>query len=324
MKKRFLLLSLLSLAGVKSVGATAIESIFPEAFKPRITIQEKDIYGVQGYQVQEFIGSEVNRNHWDSRGDQTIQSLVMHYTVCDYPTTMRLFTANIPDGRVSAHYVITEKEEVNAVKGGVVTQLVPEEKRAWHAGASYWRGIQNLNASSIGVENVNKGFIESGGKRQWFAFDPDQIATLGQLSAGIVEKYNISPENVVGHADIVPDKKSDPGILFPWEELYTQYGVGAWLTEKERSNPTFISEGYLPKEPLPQGISEAFFLNALRAYGYQCPESAYITPAHEPVIKAFKAHFSHNQKPDHYTATLDKTAMVWAWGLSAKYPQEEK
>lgn len=114
---------------------------------------------------------------------------------------------------------------------------------------------------------------------------------------------------MVAHADIAPLQRSDPRILFPWEELYTKYEVGAWLTQEER-DPTFISKTYVPKEPLPQGISEAFFLNSLRAYGYHCPESATITPAHEAVVKAFKAHFSHNLQSDHYTATLDESAMV--------------
>ncbi len=324
MKALLLSISFLFLLGEKPLKATAIENVFPEAFNSRITIHPKNIYGVEGYEVGKFV-EEPNRNHWDTRGGKEVSCLVMHYTVCSYANTMRLFTANLPDGRVSAHYVITEEEKENGVKGGIVTQIVPEEERAWHAGVSYWRGIENLNAYSIGIENVNKGFIGNEGiSPTWFAFDKDQISILGRISAGIVKKYKIHPAYVIGHADITPDRKQDPGILFPWEELYTKYGVGAWLTEVERK-PEYISTTYLPKEPLPQGTSEAFFLKCLGEYGYKFSEGASsITPELKPTVKAFKAHFSHNQRPDHYTATLDETAMLWAWGLNAKYPRDEK
>jgi N-acetylmuramoyl-L-alanine amidase len=143
--------------------------------------------------------------------------------------------------------------------------------------------------------------------------------SLGLLSADIVRRYHISPQNVVGHADIAPTRKQDPGILFPWEKLYEDHEMGAWLSETER-NSSFISAKYLPKEPLPQGVSEAFVIKNTREYGYDCPENAYITPEHEGVIKAFKSHFSHNQHPEDYNAKLDESVMLWSWGLVAKYP----
>jgi len=277
--------------------------------------------GIEGYALEEFPEETKNRNHWDSREENSIQFLVMHYTVCDFPSTLQLFTSNIPDERVSAHYVLTQQDVEHGIIGGIPIQVVPEDKRSWHAGVSSWRGTKNLNATSIGIENVNNGFI---GKElapsQWFPFDSAQITTLGQLSADIIKRHRIPPQNVIGHADIAPTRKQDPGILFPWEELYVRYGVGAWLTEAERS-PSVISHT-LPKEPLPQGISEGFFLNSLRNYGYDCPEGAYITPDHHEVVKAFKSHFSHNQHPEAYTPTLDENAMVWAWGLASKYKQK--
>lgn len=169
----------------------------------------------------------------------------------------------------------------------VLFQIVPEEKRSWHAGVSAWREIKNLNATSIGIENINKGFVgNESEKPEWFAFDPMQISPLGQLSQRIVKEYNILPQNVVGHADIAPGRKQDPGILFPWEKLYTQYNIGAWLAENER-NPEVISEQFHPKEKLPQGISEAFFLQSLSNYGYSFPESAYITEENKGVVKSF-------------------------------------
>jgi N-acetylmuramoyl-L-alanine amidase len=111
-----------------------------------------------------------------------------------------------PQARVSAHYCIDED--------GTVTSLVPEEKRAWHAGKSYWRGITDINSASIGIELVNPG-------HQWGyrAFPETQMEALLPLLADIVERHNISPSNVLGHSDVAPDRKLDPGELFDWPRL---------------------------------------------------------------------------------------------------------
>ena len=324
MKSLFSLSFLLSIMAIQNSFADPIEKFFPDAFKENsgIKVHPKNIIGIEGYVIEEFSENEKNRNHWDNRGEDPIQFLVMHYTVCDFPVTLRLFTANVDSGRVSAHYVLTQQDETFKVSGGIPIQVVPEDRRAWHAGVSSWRGVKNLNATSIGIENINPGFIgDELVQPKWFPFDPVQITSLGLLSSDIVRRYKIQPQNVIGHADIAPTRKQDPGILFPWKELYVKYGVGAWLLEEER-RPSFISTQYLPKEPLPQGISEAFFINSLRKYGYDCPENAYITPEHHGVVKAFKSHFSHNQHPEAYNPSIDEAAMLWAWGLGAKYQQK--
>jgi N-acetylmuramoyl-L-alanine amidase len=315
---------LLSMMMIKSspVYPAGIEKYFPDAGmeKLEIKVQPKNISSVQGYTIEEFPEKEKNRNHWDSREGAQIQYLVQHYTVSSFPETLDIFTANIPNNRVSAHYVLTQQDKCRSISGGIPIQVVPEDKRAWHAGISSWGGVKNLNATSIGIENVNSGFIgdEAVQPKCWFPFDPVQITTLGLLSADIVRRYKIVPQNVVGHADIAPTRKQDPGILFPWERLHEDYGVGAWLTKEERI-PSIISTKYLPKEPLPQGISEAFFIKSIRDYGYDCPENSHITPEHEGVVKAFKSHFSHNGHPEAYNSSLDESAMLWSWGLVAKY-----
>ena len=152
----------------------------------------------------------------------------------------------------------------------------------------------------------------------WSHFDTQQINILGILSANIIGKYKILPNNVVGHSDICAERKQDPGILFPWQELYQKYGVGAWLSNEEQ-NHLFISSQYLPKEPLPKGISEAFFIQQLVNYGYKCDVSAYTTPDHYETIKAFKAHFSANNQPSEYNEQITEKEMLWIWGLNAKY-----
>ncbi len=111
-----------------------------------------------------------------------------------------------PVASVSAHYCIDE--------AGIVTQLVDEEKRAWHAGKSFWRGVTDVNSASIGIELVNPGH-EFGYRR----FPDAQIDALLPLLADITRRHNIPRANVVGHSDIAPARKDDPGELFPWEVL---------------------------------------------------------------------------------------------------------
>ncbi|MCW1427715.1 N-acetylmuramoyl-L-alanine amidase [Novosphingobium sp. JCM 18896] len=110
------------------------------------------------------------------------------------------------EAKVSAHYFIDE--------AGQVTQLVPEEKRAWHAGKSYWRGITDVNSASVGIELANPG--HEWGYRE---FPEAQMDALLPLLADIVERHQIAPVNVVGHSDIAPARKMDPGELFDWPRL---------------------------------------------------------------------------------------------------------
>lgn len=134
-----------------------------------------------------------------------ISMVVLHYTGMQ---TAEEALARLcdPQAKVSAHYFIDE--------AGVVAQLVPEEKRAWHAGKSYWRGITDVNSASIGIELVNPGH-EFG----YRPFTDAQMEALCPLLADIVERHDIAPANVVGHSDIAPSRKEDPGELFDWGML---------------------------------------------------------------------------------------------------------
>lgn len=274
-----------------------------------------------GYQVPFF--PDTNRNHFDDRpqGALTpIQCLVMHYTVVDLAETLDIFTKDLVNSRSSATYVITEQEAVYKVPGGKLIQVVPEEKRAWHAGVSQWRDMANLNGVSLGIEHVNKGGGDkTDGGRYWALFDSDQIHISGLLSQAIVQKYNISPVNVVGHQDIAPDRKDDPGLLFPWGKLHTAYGVGAWLTDNEQTVTAI--EKYKPQEPLPSEVNLAFLSRYLKRYGYPIEETNALTSQFCNVLKAFKSHFSQNQNPGGYNAIPDMKDMFWIWGLTTKYKQ---
>lgn len=152
----------------------------------------------------ELVHREALSPNWDER-EEPISMVVLHYT------DMRSADEAIarlcdPEAKVSAHYLITEQ--------GEVVRLVPEEKRAWHAGVSYWRGKSNVNGISIGIELDHPG--HTGGYRD---FAEAQIDALLPLLHRIVRQYDIPRANVVGHSDVAPARKLDPGELFPWEQL---------------------------------------------------------------------------------------------------------
>ncbi|WDF72024.1 N-acetylmuramoyl-L-alanine amidase [Novosphingobium sp. KACC 22771] len=139
-----------------------------------------------------------------------ISMVVLHYTGMQ---TMQEALDRLcdPAAEVSAHYLIDED--------GTVIRLVPEEKRAWHAGRSYWRGITDVNSASIGIEMVNPGH-EFG----YRPFTEAQMESLIPLLSSIMARHNIDPANVVGHSDVAPARKQDPGELFDWE-LLARYGL---------------------------------------------------------------------------------------------------
>lgn len=128
------------------------------------------------------------------------------------------------EAKVSAHYLIAED--------GTVTRLVPEDKRAWHAGVAYWRGHKDVNSASIGIELDHPGHLH--GYRD---FSEAQFEALVPLVARMVKEYDIPRANVVGHSDVAPQRKIDPGELFPWDRL-AEYGLCLPRPEKlERGDP---------------------------------------------------------------------------------------
>src|SRR6185436_21101178 len=148
---------------------------------------------------------------------QKVDILVLHYTgMPDGPQAIRRLRD--PQSKVSAHYVIEWD--------GSVSRLVPEEKRAWHAGVSAWKGDRDINARSIGIEIVNPGH-EFG----YRAFQLAQMDALVALAKDIKTRHDIPPERVLGHSDVAPFRKQDPGELFDWYRLYAE-GIANWPTPK--------------------------------------------------------------------------------------------
>ncbi|MBV9045289.1 MAG: N-acetylmuramoyl-L-alanine amidase [Alphaproteobacteria bacterium] len=152
-------------------------------------------------------------NH-DARPDKTpVDILVLHYTGMK-TADEALARLTDPAAKVSAHYTIG--------RDGRVFAHVPEDRRAWHAGVSYWAGERNINGRSIGIEIVNPGH-EFG----YIPFAEPQIAALIDLAQGILKRHPIPPHRVLGHSDVAPARKEDPGELFPWQQL-AEFGIGLW------------------------------------------------------------------------------------------------
>ncbi len=142
--------------------------------------------------------------NWDERL-LPVSMLVLHYTGMQ-DADSAIARLRDPAAKVSCHYLIAED--------GTILRLVDEDKRAWHAGRSHWRTIDDVNSASIGIEIVNPG--HDWGYRP---FPPEQIEALIPLVAEIKERHGITRGDVVGHSDIAPVRKRDPGELFPWHSL---------------------------------------------------------------------------------------------------------
>lgn len=187
--------------------------------------------------------------------DAPIDILLMHYTGMESgaAAVQRLCD---PEARVSAHYTVDED--------GTIYQHLPEEMRAFHAGVSYWAGATDINSRSIGIEIVNPGH-EFG----YRSFPKEQIAAVIALSLDIFTRYSIPPERVIGHSDVAPARKQDPGELFPWRDL-AKAGVGLWPDTRTRTL---------------HGTFEA----GLRRYGYGIRPDADVSL--ELATIAFQRHF---------------------------------
>ena len=209
-----------------------------------------------------------------------VSMIVLHYTgMSDAASAIARLAS--PEAKVSAHYLIAED--------GQVVCMVSEEKRAWHAGKSYWRGITDVNSASVGIEIVNPGH-EFG----YRPFPDEQIATLIPLVSAIKDRHGIGRGNVVGHSDIAPARKDDPGELFPWEAL----------ARRRLALPSPV------RDLMDPFWTDAGFLLALERFGYDVTEQ-------KKAVIAFQRRF----RPDRIDGIVDGECRAKLLSLLLPRPQ---
>jgi len=210
-------------------------------------------------------------NFDERRCRKPVDMVVLHYTGMQ-SAQAALTRLRDPEAKVSAHYVIDEDGSIHA--------LVSEEMRAWHAGIAFWRGVRDVNARSIGIELVNPGH-EFG----YRPFPDAQIVALIGLLGGIAERHRIAPAGYVGHSDVAPQRKEDPGEYFPWARLAAA-GFGLWPGADFQVSP------HAPE--LRPGMSGGAVLDlqvALDRIGYGVEGSGNFDPLTEAVVRAFQRHW---------------------------------
>ncbi|HAU5066247.1 TPA: N-acetylmuramoyl-L-alanine amidase [Citrobacter amalonaticus] len=256
---------------------------------------EKGIVDKDGYQL--------DTRHQAQAAYPRIKVLVIHYTADDFDSSL----ATLTDKNVSSHYLIPSVPPLHRGKPRI-WQLVPEQDLAWHAGISFWRGATRINDTSIGIELENRGWQKSAGDKYFAPFEPAQIQSLIPLAKDIIARYDIKPQNVVAHADIAPQRKDDPGPLFPWRALAEQ-GIGAW-PDAQRIN--FYLAGRAPHAP----VEMASLLDLLSRYGYEVkPEMT--AREQQRVVMAFQMHF----RPTLWNGVADAETQAIAEALLEKYGQ---
>jgi N-acetylmuramoyl-L-alanine amidase len=208
-------------------------------------------------------------NHGERKDGKSVTALVLHYTGMKDAASALQQLCN-PAAQVSSHYFINED--------GRILQLVPEARRAWHAGVGSWQGETDMNSASIGVEIVNPGH-EFG----YRAFPEAQIAAAAALCRDIVDRWRIRPDRVIAHSDMAPGRKQDPGELFPWERLAAE-GVGHWVAPFPMTSGRFMQRG---EEGQPVAALQAM----LGLYGYGVAVTGVFDEQTEQVVAAFQRHF---------------------------------
>jgi len=200
----------------------------------------------------------------DGRG---VDMIVLHYTGMK-TAQAALDRLRDPTAKVSAHYVVDED--------GAVLRLVPEDRRAWHAGVAFWRGATDINARSIGIEIVNPGHEH--GYRDFGAL---QTAAVCDLCLDILSRHPVPARNVVAHSDVAPERKEDPGERFDWQGL-AENGVGVW--------PFGV-----PGNDITGAVRQAAELRPVRSLlatiGYEVAADGPLDPAMAAVLRAFQRHW---------------------------------
>ena len=208
-------------------------------------------------------------NHNDRRDGNRIDTLVLHYT-------------GMADGDQALNWLCTEESQVSCHylvhKDGRVVQTVREDQRAWHAGQSSWRGHDDINSRSIGIEIDNPGHGNG-----YPEFPQVQMDAVVGLCGDIVERRNIATRNVLAHSDIAPMRKQDPGEKFPWKLLHAK-GIGHWVEATPIGGGRFLQAGE-------SGQPVEALQSMLALYGYGMQVTGIYDEMTEACVTAFQRHF---------------------------------
>ena len=229
--------------------------------------------------------------------DTRVRIVVIHHTTADFQDSLNILSRK-SDNPVSSHYLVPEPGDPSYSSRDLkLYSLVREEARAWHAGSSYWAGKTSLNDMSIGIELVNQTYCRTSEEvippeaidqePPRICFYPDfaepQLEILLDLLKGILERHTeVKPTHIVGHSDIAPQRKIDPGPRFPWQRLY-RLGYGAWYDDDTVVKYWEQFRKEMPTVPMLQ--------TALHTYGYDIELSGEHDKQSHNVVRAFQMHF---------------------------------
>ena len=236
-------------------------------------------------------GLKIDATYTATSQDSRVQYLIIHFTAEDFPRSLKVLT----QGPVSSHYLVSERQGDAPAK---VYQLVDENRRAFHAGVSSWKGATALNASSIGIEIVNLGGRRGPNGLRFPDFDPEQIDRVIELVKDIVIRHEIKPDRILGHSDIAPTRKNDPGPKFPWKRLADE-GLIPWPDAKAVADKKAAYELTLP--------SVTWFQEKLVKHGFTLPATGEQDKLTIDVISSFQQKYRparFDGLPDAETAAI--------------------
>ena len=231
-------------------------------------------------------GLQVDDSFASLNQDSRAQLLVLHYTVGNFESSLKTLTQPNPGGgEVSAHYLVRD-EPVR------IYRLVDESRRAWHAGVSRWKSWGNLNAASIGIEIVNPGRVDTPDGPRYMPFPQAQVDEVIRLCQDIVARHRIRPDRILGHSDVQPLSKQDPGPAFPWKQLWAA-GLIPWPDEA-------LAESLRPFYE--QGLPDAaWFQQKLAQHGFGLTQSGLWDTETRKVLAAFQMKY----RPARYDGEAD-------------------
>ncbi|MEX6500502.1 N-acetylmuramoyl-L-alanine amidase [Pseudomonas zhanjiangensis] len=232
-------------------------------------------------------GPRIDDSYSAAGQSSRVQYIVLHYTSTDLARSLRLLS----EGEVSSHYLIGDGPPT-------IYRLVDENRRAWHAGDSQWQGRTWLNGTSIGIELVNQGYRDGPAGRTWQPYPPEQIDALIVLLKDIMQRHQLAPGSILGHSDVAPQRKVDPGPLFPWQRL-AEAGLLPWPDAQAVARQQALFERSLP--------TVAWFQAQLAQQGYLVPTHGELDEATRRVLAAFQMKFRpsrYDGQPDAQTAAL--------------------